>query len=300
MRVLVTGSEGTIGRLCVKTLRAEGYDLRTLDRRAQPTSDEGEHLPGDLRDIYTVRRAMAGVEAVVHLGAISNDVAPGWEDDLLTVNVQGTWNILIAAVEAGVKRLVYFSSVNALGAFGGRRPATYLPIDDDYPRHPLTPYQISKHLGEEMCRAFSARHGLTTLCLRPVLVVPSDHFYSNWNKGVYNQDWARVEYWSYVDLRDVCDATLRALTVPNVTHEAFLLTAADTLMNIPTAELVATHYPNTPWPKIDQATYLADNPYRSLVDCSHAAEVLGWRPQYSWREPVPFPEGMNIPYSYRR
>ena len=79
----------------------------------------------------------------------------------------------------------------------------------------------------------------------------------------------------------------------NLTHAAFLLTAADTLMNIPTAELVATHYPDTPWPKIAQTAYLADNPYRSLVDCSPAAEVLGWRPQYSWREPVPFPAGTS-------
>src|SRR5262245_2016244 len=148
MRVLVTGSEGTIGRVLVKMLRDEGYDLRTLDRRAQANSDDGEHIPGDLRDIYTVRRALKGVEPVVHLGAIPGDLRPGMEDDVLTTNVQGTWNILIACVEAGVKRLVYFSSVNALGNFGGRRPSVYLPVDDAYPRHPLTPYQISKHLGE--------------------------------------------------------------------------------------------------------------------------------------------------------
>lgn len=292
MRVLVTGSEGTIGRLCVKTLRAAGYDLRTLDRRAQPITNAGEHLSGDLRDIYTIRRAVQGMEAVVHLGAIPNDVPPGREEEVLTANVQGTWNVLIACAEAGVKRLVYFSSVNALGVFGGRQSAAYLPIDDNHPRHPLTPYQISKHLGEEMCRAFSARHSMTTLCLRPVLVVPNDHFYSRWHENHNNkewQEWSRVEYWAYVDLRDVCDATIRALAVPNVTHDAFLLTAADTLTNIPTAELVATHYPTTPWTKLDQAAYLVDNPYRSLIDCSHAAEVLGWRPQYSWREPVPFP-----------
>ena len=188
MRVLVTGSEETIGRLFVKTLRAEGYDVRTLDRRAQPSGEVGEHIAGDLRDIYTVRRAVQGVEAVAHLGAIPNDVPPGREDDLLTANVQGTWNILLACVEAGVKRLVYFSSVNALGVFGGRRPADYLPIDDDHPHHPLTPYQISKHLGEEMCRAFSARHGLTTLCLRPVWVVPNDHFYSRWHESHNNKE----------------------------------------------------------------------------------------------------------------
>jgi len=281
-----------IGRVLVKMLRAAGYELRTFDRRAHSVGNDGEHIPGDLRDIYTVRRAMQGVEAVAHLGAIPFDQPPGREDDVLTVNVQGTWNILIAGVESGIKRLVYFSSVNALGNVGGLRPSAYLPIDDVYPRHPLSPYQISKHLGEEMCRAFSARHGLVTVCLRPVLVVSPEqpYFYPKWRKGNFNPEWAASEYWAYVDVRDVCDATLRSLTVPNVTHDAFLLTAADTMMTVPTAELVAEHYPDTPWPKMDRAAYLAENPYRSLFDCSHAAEVLGWHPQYSWRDSTASPE----------
>src|SRR5689334_20662510 len=107
MRVLVTGSEGVIGRVLTQTLRAEGYDLRTLDSRAQPNG-EGEHMSGDLRDIYTVRRAVQGMDAVAHLAAIPRDVSPGQEDQVLTANVQGTWNVLIACVEAGVKRLIYF------------------------------------------------------------------------------------------------------------------------------------------------------------------------------------------------
>jgi UDP-glucose 4-epimerase len=288
MRVLVTGSEGIIGRVLTQTLREEGHALRTLDSRAQPNG-EGEHISGDIRDIYTVRRAVQGMEAVAHLAAIPRDLPPGQEDQILTANVQGTWNVLIACVEAGVKRLIYFSSINALGNFGPERPSSYLPIDDAASPQPLSPYQISKHLGEEMCRAFSARHGLITLCLRPVIVVSAEQFYPKCRMGALDAEWMRSGYWAYVDVRDVCDAALRALTVPNVTHDAFLLTAADTMTAIPTTELVAAHYPNTPWPKIAQAAYLADNPYRSLIHCSHAAEVLGWQPQYSWREPAVTP-----------
>ena len=313
MRVLVTGSAGRIGRWQVKALRNAGYEVRTLDRTAEgkgksiPNTQrltEGEHLPGDLRDIHTVRRAVQGMDAVLHLGALSSDRA-GAAEEVLTVNVQGTWNVLLACVEAGVERMVYFSSVNALGCVGGHRPAGYLPIDDAYPRHPMSPYQLSKHLSEEACRSFTDKHGLVTVCLRPVFVTVPDH-YDRWRnqRPLTQSDWASVEYWAYVDVRDVCAAAMLGLTAQNVTHDAFLLTADDTTQETPTAELVDRYYPETPWkatlpqrgralasPQSDRDTYLAArdaylaaHPHRSLMDCSHAKEVLGWQPQHSWRD----------------
>lgn len=283
MRVLVTGSEGHIGQALVETLRAAGHEVRTMDRVARREAKPGEHLAGDLRDSSIVRQAVQGVEAVAHLGALPHDRA-GSPEDVLTVNVQGTLNVLLACVEAGVERLVYFSSINALGCVGGYRPAQYLPIDDAYPRHPLSPYQISKHLGEEACRAFTDRYGLETVCLRPVYVMRPDQ---PMRRGPVSPsqmaEWGRVEYWASVDMRDVCEATRLALTVPGIKHDAFLLTADDTTVSVPTAELVETHYPDTPWPKIAMADYLKDNPYRSLMDCTHAKEVLGWQSQHSGR-----------------
>jgi nucleoside-diphosphate-sugar epimerase len=283
MRVLVTGSEGHIGQVLAETLREAGHEVRTMDRVARHREKPGEHLAGDLRDSSAVRQAVQGVEAVAHLGAIPHDRA-GSPEDVLTVNVQGTLNVLLACVEAGVGRLVYFSSINALGCVGGYRPALYFPIDDAYPRHPLSPYQISKHLGEEACRAFTDRYGLETVCLRPVFVTRPDQT-MRWGQFSPRQmaEWGRVEYWASVDVRDVCEATRLALTVPGIKHDAFLLTADDTTVAVPTAELVETHYPDTPWPKIAMADYLADNPYRSLMDCTHAKEVLGWQPQHSAR-----------------
>lgn len=284
MKILVTGSAGLIGGALVESLREMGHQVRTFDRFARKQEGEGVHIPGDLRDIHTVRRAVQGMDAVAHLGAIPVDL-PDREDEVLAVNVQGTWNVLLACVEAGVPRAVCFSSINALGCFGGHRPAVYLPIDDFYPRHPITAYQLSKHLVEEICQAFTARYGLETLCLRPVGVWNAQYTQKFRQKENFRQaEWGKNEYWAYVDLRDVCDATIRALTVQNVTHDAFLLSASDTTMLIPTAELVETYYPHTPWPKQSREAYLAGNPYRSLVDCSHAKEVLGWEPKYSWRD----------------
>ena len=281
MKVLITGSEGRIGRHLAGLLRQQGYDLRGFDVMAI-ADRQRDHYPGDVRDLSAVRHAMQGVDAVIHLGAVPND-----RDDgalVMQTNVMGTWNVLQAAHECGVPRLVYFSSINAQGSVKGLRPPEYLPIDDHYPHHPLTPYQLSKHLGEEMCRSFSERYGLVTLCLRPTLVAHPDQNARTFLGAVqFNELW-KHEYWGYVDVRDVCDAVLRCLRLENVLHDAFLLSADDTTVDVPSAELIERHYPDTAWPKVERADYFAGRPYRSLIDCSHARLVLGWQPQHSWRK----------------
>jgi len=282
LHVLVTGSAGRIGRKVVEDLLARGHTVRGFDRPAMPADCGHEHHPGDVRDIQAVRRAATGVDAVVHLAAIAND-RRGAEDDVLTTNVQGTWNLLLACKEAGVGRVVMMSSINSLGNFGGHRPSKHLPIDDTYPHHPMTAYQLSKHLGEELCRAFSDAHALVTLCLRAVYVAFPDH-YARWreHRGSWRREWGKGDYWAYVDIRDVCEAVARSLEVEGVSHESFILSAPDTTSEAPTAELVAEHYPDTVW-TVDRETYLGADPFVSLLDCAHAQKVLGWRPSRSWR-----------------
>jgi len=303
--VLVTGSAGGIGQHVVERLRAGGQQVRGLDvlgphpGAADPgAADEaatggpvgastavsaaGDQHTGDLRDLDVVRRAVLGVDAIVHAGAIPHDAGDG--SAVMATNVLGTWNVLQAAAEAGVTRVVSFSSVNALGSVGGWQPTVRLPIDDGYPPHPATPYQLSKHLGEEICRSFSERHGMVTLCLRPVWVTaPGRYADPAFGSEAFLAEW-RDEFWAYVDLRDVGDAVVRCLALEGVRHDRFLLAAADTSVDVPTAELVDRHHASIPWPRHARAAWLADDPYRSLIDCSHAERVLGWRPAHSWRD----------------
>jgi len=89
-----------------------------------------------------------------------------------------------------------------------------------------------------------------------------------------------------VDVRDVVDAGLRCLTVENVTHDDFLLSADDTNSMTPSRVLKETYYPELPWHQ-DPDAYFADAPYRALIDCSAAKRVLGWQPQHSWRTGYP-------------
>ena len=279
--ILLTGSEGGVGRHLRALLPRHGYLVRGLDI-VEPLHPTDDHRVADLRDLDAVRDAVRGMDAIVHAGAIPNDVGDGRA--VIETNATGTWNVMQAALEAGVRRVVAFSSINAQGSVGGWRPTEYLPIDDDYPPHPMTPYQLSKHLGEEICRSFSERHGIVTLCLRPVWVTHPVH-YANEGLGTdeFVEAW-RDDFWAYVDVRDVADAVLRCLRLDGVLHDRFLLAAPDTASHLPTSDLVDRWFPTVPWPAQDRQVYLASDAHRSLIDCSHARTVLGWVPRHAWRD----------------
>lgn len=283
MHILVTGSHGTIGNYLVPILMQAGYRVRTFDLAPTGLEETLVHHSGDLRNLAEVIEAVRGTQAVVHLGGVAGDL-PGQEDVLFDVNVRGTWNVLQACKSEGIRRVVYFSSINALGNTGGHEPTRTFPIDDRYTHHPTSTYQLSKHLGEEMCRAFAENHGLEAICLRPVLVTTPEH-YRTWKEAGPNANlvWGKTEYWAYVDVRDVGEAVLRSLTLEPLSFDAALLAAADTVLELPTREALARFYPQTPWQREADA-YFAGAPRRSLIDCSHAERLLGWRPRYRWQD----------------
>jgi len=295
MRVLVTGSRGKVGRWVVQRLHEAGHSLCLLDKSTDGMPDYGEQVTGDVRDGALVRRLMQGVDAVVHLAAIPNDI-PGREEELLDINLRGTWTILLAAAQSGVRRVVYFSSINALGQGEPGHTALYLPLDDDVPHQPVRSYALSKHIAEEMCTAFAARGVFSVISLRPTLVTqPGPPAVRWWTQlpgdGVERSQ--RKDFYSYVDVRDVAEAALLSLSAPVQGHRAFLLTAEDNRTHTPTAEIVAKVYPHLPWKKTSLAAWVGENPYRTLVDCSAAKQELGWQPRFSMFDPAAGYEGMG-------
>ena len=268
MKILVTGSAGRIGKVVCALLETHGHTVRPFDKEQ-----------GDLRDIEAVTAAVEGMDAVAHLGAIPW----AWPDrdyEVLSVNVQGTANVLLACVTHGVKRVVAFSSVNAFGSFGVDRQVIHLPGGDDYPHGSFNLYQLSKHLNEETCRYFAQHYAMTVLCPRPVLVSSAEH-YTKWSESP--SDGYLADLMSYVDVSDVAEATRLALTREEIQgFHAFLLAADDTTSAFPTDELVARRLADAPW-RVPQDEWLAENPYRTLVDCRVAKELLGWQPKVGWR-----------------
>jgi UDP-glucose 4-epimerase len=168
VRVVVTGGMGFIGSNLVLRLLDQGHDVRVFDDLS--TGSEGnleiirgeyEFALGDLRDQEAVRRATSDVEVVYHLGALPS-VARSTADPLKShaVNATGTLNVLLAAREQGVRRVVYSSSSSIYGN------TEVLPKHEDMPVNTMSPYATSKLAGEAYCRAFTATFGLETVSLR--------------------------------------------------------------------------------------------------------------------------------------
>jgi len=268
VRVLVTGDRGRVGTVVAAELRSRGHDIAGFDAAG------GD----DVRDPAAVRRAAAGCRAVVHLAALAHDTA-GTPEDIMAVNVLGTWHVLQAAAEAGVERVVHFSSAQALGIAEGERPPDYLPIDDAHPLRASRPYGLSKRLTEELCEGFTDRTGIPTVCLRPVWVCDQAIYRrveDRWRADPSSEWEPFWEFGAHVDIGDVADAAALALTRPAAGHVRLLLAADDAWTTAPSREMARRLLPDVPWrggPEYDA------DPFRSLVDARRAREALGWTPR---------------------
>jgi len=168
MRYLVTGGAGFIGSHVVTELLERNADVRVLDdfstgRRENlaHVRNDFELVEGDMRDLDTVRRAVQGVEVVLHQAALPS-VARSVRQPRVTneVNVTGTLNLLVAARDAGVRRVVYASSSSVYGD----SPA--MPKVETMPPQPKSPYAVAKLTGELYARVFAQLYGLETVSLR--------------------------------------------------------------------------------------------------------------------------------------
>lgn len=167
-RVLVTGAAGFLGSPLVKTLCESGYQVRTLlhdSRRSISYSPEVETVTGDIRDPKRVRAISSGCGAIVHLAAKVHAMDDcGSVQDYQAINVNGTRNVLDAAVASGVKRVVFASSVKVFGE------ETSGCIDESCPPNPKTDYGRSKWLAEQLISDYAIRYGLTAVSLRLPMV----------------------------------------------------------------------------------------------------------------------------------
>lgn len=290
--VLVTGSGGLLGRHVVRELRAHcsvtGFDQKHC------LEDVPQSI-GDITDIAKVRAACAGKDAIIHVAAMPN-IWSGTGERILDVNVLGTWNVLQAAEEAGVRRVILCSSDSVVGftvMSGSLRRPDYAPVGAAHPLRPTDPYALSKLLGEEIGRSFVERGTLEAIALRPVFVLYEE---------MYGEVKARAAdpanykgpavggpsaagggpLWHYVDPRDVARAFRLALEVPVLPmFEGLYISARSTLAPEPTIERLERFLMH----KVDlrNPDVYAQNPHAPLYDLSRARDVIGYEAQHDLR-----------------
>ncbi|MEY2534906.1 MAG: UDP-glucose 4-epimerase, partial [bacterium] len=168
MQLLVTGGGGFIGSHLVERLVRDGHRVRVLDnfttghrRNLNPVIDDVDLVEGDLQSYERAHAAVRGCEIVLHQAAMPS--VPRSVQDPLTSNasnVIGTLNVLLAARDSGVRRVVFASSSSVYGATPG------LPKHESLPTLPISPYAVAKLASEGYCRSFSEVYGLETVALR--------------------------------------------------------------------------------------------------------------------------------------
>lgn len=174
MRVLVTGAGGFIGSHLTEALLAKGYDVRALtyynsmnsaewiDTFAPETRDKIEIVAGDVRDLAFVQRTMDGCDAVLHLAALIgipySYVNP---ESYIDTNVKGTMNIMEAARNLGVKRVVHTSTSEVYGS------AQFVPITEEHPLQGQSPYSASKIGADQMAYAYAQSFDVPVVIIRP-------------------------------------------------------------------------------------------------------------------------------------
>ena len=276
-KVICTGGSGRLGRYIVDLLKND-CDLTVVDVKEPEASVAFQKV--DVVDYERLKQTFAGQEAVVHLAAIPNPrTAPA--DVTFRINVQGTWSVLQAAEDAGVKRVVVASSDAALGLHynpPGWQPQ-YLPIDEDHPLRPIEFYSLSKEIVENICRSYANRGKLEVLAVRPTHIVFPPEYPELEARG---RDVENYHLWTYVAPEDVAQGFQRCLSVDQAPYQAFFISAANGLNTRPTLDLVRERYSDMP--ELRNPAYYENNPLASLLDITRAREVLGFEPEIDWRQ----------------
>ncbi len=165
MRYLITGGAGFIGSHLAEALLRDGHSVRVFDNlstgKRERVPSGAEFVLGDFTKLNEIRSVCEGMDGVFHVGALPRiPFSIDHPIESAEANIFGTLNVLVAARDAGVKRVVYSASSSAYGA------QTELPLRPDMPANPLNPYALQKYVGEKQCEMFSRFYGLETVSLR--------------------------------------------------------------------------------------------------------------------------------------
>jgi len=281
MRVVVTGGNGRAGRWVVRDLAEAGHEVVNLDVAPPPAALElpGDFCQVDLTDAGQVYDALAQLrpDGVAHLAANPSPTGHA-RVSVFDNNVVSAHNLLQAAGDLGVSRVVYASSEMATGLLTDGVVPERIPFDESERRPSPNAYALSKYISEVIVDSLVLASPATAwVGLRINNVIDPDGY------ARFRDEWAdpslsSANFWSYVDARDVGTAYRAALEGTTTGHEVCLVAAADTRARRGLRELMAEHYDG-----YDRVAPDHDD-HTSAFDCAKMRELFGWTPSHSWHD----------------
>jgi UDP-glucose 4-epimerase len=284
-KYLVTGGAGFIGSNLVDVLLKKGHEVLVIDNlstgKKENLNSEAIFFEKDIRNYDDISPLFKGIDFVIHLAALPRVMVsiekPSETND---INVKGTLNVLLAAKESGVKRLVYASSTSIYG------DQEVMPIKETFPAGPLSPYGVQKYVGELYCNIFPKIFNLSTVSLRFFNVFGPKQDPSSEYSGVVAKffqqrkegkpltivgDGGQKRDFTYVF--DVVSAIIAATEKDVCGGEAINIASGNNFSINQLAEIIG-----------GEKIYLPKRPGEirdSLADISKAKELLGWVPEYN-------------------
>jgi UDP-glucose 4-epimerase len=305
-KFLVTGGGGFVGSRIVARLAEAGADVRVLDdfstgmRESLPDAPTIEIVEGSVVDLDRVRESLADRDTVIHAAARNIVLSTRNPRDDFEVNIGGTLNVLLAARDAGINRIVYTSSASI---YGNPR---YLPIAEEDPVNLLSPYAVSKFAGEGYCHAFYESYGLPTAVVRysnvfglgqtpdnPYCGVVAKFFQAAMENRPFqiHGDGEQTRDYTYVD--DAVTATLTVAVSPRAIGQAYNVgTGRETSVNQLARFIIAITGSDAEPQHVDRRDI--DNIRRRVVNIEKIRRELRWLPE------VTVEQGLQQTYAWSR
>jgi len=300
MRILFTGGAGKAGKHAIAYLLAQGH--RVLNADLVPLDMEGvENRIVDLADagqVYDVMMSYAGFDeleagtgvprfdAVVHFAAVPRILMKP-DNETFRINTMSTYNILDAAAKFGIRKVIFASSETTYGicfADGTRLPE-YLPLDEEHPTVPEDSYAMSKVVNEATARSFHARTGGDIYGLRINNVVEPHEYKENFPSYFADPKLRLRNFFAYIDARDLGQMVQKCLEVDGLGFEIFNVSNDDHSVHLPGDALIQQYYP-------DVALKSELAPDQTFYSNQKAKDLLGFAPEYSWRDFVTAPRAV--------